>query len=106
MRVHGRIAIQSSFKAMKLWSRWRADKQAAINNLRSEFDAAPGRYQSSEVASGIRTRIAPIDLGMSTGIRIFTLLETETLPYGYAFSSTPAREPNKNKNLGNKSEAA
>jgi hypothetical protein len=43
-------------------------------------------------ASGIRTRIAPITLGTSVGIRIFASLEIDTLPNGYAFSSTPAMD--------------
>ena len=51
---------------------------------------SPGK-QGGTLTRGIRTRIAPIELGTANGIRISILLETGAVSNGYGFSSTPAR---------------
>jgi hypothetical protein len=60
------------------WRAWRRSSRATLKGGEIAAERDPNR-------------IAPIELGTSVSIRIFALLETDALPNGYAFSSTPAK---------------
>jgi hypothetical protein len=66
--------------------------QVSLPSRNSRCRVRPQRgFPSAQRARGIRTRIAPIELGTINGIRISMLLETDAISNGYGFSSTLAR---------------